>query len=548
MRASAILPLTIAVLALSSALMDCRTKPVAAHIPVPNTQQLVAQGDSDFQKSHLYAWRQAESCYQKAYELAPSDELRGKLLLTRFLIVTREIDEDISDPATESRLSESCSTRLNERQQVLCDLAGRHKTGTAAVPAGKNPHPPQSVFDVENSPLDAYLYTLYMQINGVSEPYEISADRAERFRDSPLFAYLYLGKKTKAKELETVLPDFAELFDFMGGVEFQKTRYNEARSYFQKAVDLVPDYTRSLNGLGNIYLFVLEDGEKALEYYRLSLQWNPGNAAALYGTGIVLHGMGKYAESNAYLDRMLQSDISRGGHTSEEAVRYYLGEANYYMAYNYHLLGDPQRSREFVEAARRYFPNSDNVNYLSALLYYQNRQLRPARDDFMRVVQSGATNCDAQYYLGRIYRETDEDLDDPAPEQTSGVVISERLAEYLKQVPVQRESKEKRSLNHFLAACSCMEANIRSMGARIQAVPAMNFDPAEKIALRGRLQAKLVAYRRSSDSLIDAMLGLVSNSDLEQKELYLDLMREVQQRAREGTDVTVFPQDPGLEE
>jgi tetratricopeptide (TPR) repeat protein len=84
-----------------------------------------------------------------------------------------------------------------------------------------------------------------------------------------------------------------------------------------------------LNGLGNISLFALEDYETALEYYQLSLKWNPASAAALFGTGMIFHHLGKYAESNLYLDRMLESDLSRDGHTSEEAVRYYQGEANY---------------------------------------------------------------------------------------------------------------------------------------------------------------------------------------------------------------------------
>jgi tetratricopeptide (TPR) repeat protein len=544
MRKSVLLLWTVLVLALSLPLIDCRHRPVAAHVPAVNVQDMVEQGDTEFQKSHLYGWRRAEAHYSKAYGLDPSDALRGKLLLTRFLIITRELDEDIADTEMERKLGESCSGRLNARQQMLCDLAVRHRAGSAAAPSEPEGLPDASLLDVQNSPLDAYLYTLYLQIYGIAETDEMSAARAERFKDSPLFVYLNLGKKIaeRGKEIEVAVPDFAELFDFMGGVQFQQTLYSKARSHFKKALDLLPDYTRSLNGLGNICLFALEDNEGALEYYQSSLKWNPGNAAALYGTGIVLHNLGKYAESNIYLDRMLQSDIARGGHTGGEAVRYYLGEANYYKAYNFHLMGDPQRAREFVEAAKAYLPNSDHVNYLSALLYYQNSQLRSARDDFMRVVQSGAPNCDAQYYLGRIYRESNEDLDEKPPEQTSGVHIPERLAEYLKQVPRQKEPKEKRSLDYFLAACSCMERNIGAMKTRIQSVPSMDLEEAERTVLRERLQAGLRGYRRSSASLIDIMLAIASSSDLSEKDVYLNPMKEVQERVREGGDGEMSPQ------
>jgi tetratricopeptide (TPR) repeat protein len=535
----------IPILALSFVLVDCRTKTVVARVPAANVQEIVAQGDSNFQRSHLYGWRQAESFYKKAYELGASDMVSDKLLLTRFLILTREIDEDIMDPAMESAFGDLCSSHLSAKQKVLCDLARRYKAGTGAQPAEQKGPPDQTLFDVENSPLDAYLYTLYMQTYGINETNETAGARAEKFKDSPLFVYLYLGKKTtqRAEEIEKALPDFAELFDFMGGVQFQRTRYSGAKAYFKKAVELIPDCIRSLNGLGNICLFALEDYEKALEYYQLSLKWNPGNAAALFGTGMVFHNLGRYAESNVYLDRMLQSDLSRDGHTSEEAVRYYQGEANYYKAYNFHLLANPEKAREFVEVAKGYLPKSDNVNYLSGLLYYQGRQLRPARDDFMRVLQSGATNCDAHYYLGRIYRETNDELDDQPPEQTSGVQIPERLAEYLKQVPLQKEPKDKRSLNYFLGACSCMEANVRNMEGQIKSVPSMDLDATDKVVLQGRLKNKLLSYRRSSASLIDGMLHLASTSEMEKKDVYVNLMREVQQRIGAADATAVSPPD-----
>ncbi len=521
----------ISILAALTVFSSCRTKPVAVTLPAVNVDEIVAQGDAAFERQHLLGWRQAESFYKKAFQLEASNSIRDKLLLTRFLIVTRNIEEDICDPAMESALGEMCSTTLTARQKILYDLAIRHKTGSAAQPFAKDPAY-QNPFDAENSALDAYLHTLYAQTYGIKESNETVTARAEKFKDSPLFIYLDLGKRTaqRAEELEKVFPDFAELRDFMGGVQFQRGHYSTARAYFKKAIELIPEYTRSLNGLGNIALFALEDFEQALGYYQSSLKLNPDNPAALYGTALVSHNLGRYAESNANLDRMLQSDLARGGHTSKEAVNYYRGEANYYKAYNFHLLGEPEKAREFVEVAKGLLPRSDHVYYLSGLLYYQNRQIRPARDEFMRVLQNGASNCDAQYYLGRIYRESTEDLDEQPPELTSGVKVPERLAEYLKQVPLRKETKGRRSLDYFLAACSCMDSDVRSMENQIKSVPAMDLDAAEKAALQGKLTQKLLASRRSSASVIDVMLDLASSSELGIKSSYLNLMKEVRER------------------
>ncbi len=537
--------LTVVVLIVTlPALAGCRTRPAITRVPAVSVQEIVSEGDALFEHSHLYGWRQAESLYRRAYQLEPSDSVHDRLLLTRFLILTREIDEDIFDPATEKAVGEMCSGTLTARQKVLCDLAMPYKAGRRAPPPQvKAMSPGQALFDVENSALDAYLYTLYMQSHGITETVEAVEARADKFKDTPLFVYLDLGKKTaqRAEELTKTFPDFAELMDFMGGVEFQKTRYRAAREYFRKAVGLIPEYSRSLNGLGNISLFVLEDPEGALEYYQSSLKLNPGNPAALYGVGLISHSLGRYAESNACLDKVLQSDLTRGGHTGEDAARYYRGEANYYKAYNYYLLGEPEKAKELVDTARQYLPQAEHVFYLSGLLYHQSGQLRLARDEFMRVLQSGAANCDAQYYLGRIYRESSEDLDEQPSERTSGVIIPERLAEYLKQVPVQRESREKQSVNHLLAACSCMETNVRNMEGRVKSVSSMDLDQIEKTVLQGRLTSKLLGYRRASGSMIDGMLGLVSTSELENKDFYLDLMRELRRRIVQSAGESASP-------
>ncbi len=526
------------ILLLISLSYQCRTKPAVVHAPAVNVQEVVAQADSNFNKAYLVGWLQAESAYRKACDLDGSDVLRDKLLLTRFLIVTREIDEDIVDPPMERAFEGMCSAQLNARQHFLCELATRYKAGTRAKAAGAESLDP-GMLDVDNSAVDAYIYTLYVQVSEINESNEVAGARAEKNGESPLFVYLYLGNKAsqRADEFERKFPEFAELFDFMGGLQFQRTRYTSARNYFKKAIDLVPGYSRSWNGLGNISLFALEDNEKALEYFKASLEQNPDNSAALYGTALVLHHQGKYADSNSYLERMLASDLSRGGHTSEDAVRYYQGEANYYMAYNFYLQGNRAEAREFVEAARKYIPRSEHVNYLSGLLYYGERQLQPAREEFMRVLAAGSNNCDAQYHLGRIYRETKDEIDERPQEQMAGINIPKNLADLLKEIPVPREPKEKKSLDYFLGACSCMESTVRGMERQVTSIPSLDLDPAEKLVLQGRMNNKLVNYRRTSASLIDGMLRMVSDSATEQRDSYMDLMREVQTRlaSAEGT-------------
>ncbi len=50
-------------------------------------------------------------------------------------------------------------------------------------------------------------------------------------------------------------------------------------------IKMIPEYTRAINGLANIQLFVLEDLEKALDYYEAALGYDRANTAALFGKG-----------------------------------------------------------------------------------------------------------------------------------------------------------------------------------------------------------------------------------------------------------------------
>ena len=269
-------------------------------------------------------------------------------------------------------------------------------------------------------------------------------------------------------------------------------------------------------------------------YYESALKWDPKNTAALYGKGTVLHILGRYQESNATLDMMLQGDLSRRGRASDQAVRYYQGEGIFYKAYNYHLMGDFAKARELVDTAKRYIPASDSVNYLSGLLYYHSNQYQLARDDFLKVLQSGVTNCDAQYYLGLIYME----WQDAPVEKPTVVKLPEALTKTREpekppnKSPANVESRERRAVNYFLGACSCMDATVRNMKQRIESLPSLDVEEAEKIVLKGRLEKKLFSYRVTAVSLIEGMIRIASTADIPNKKVYVDLINEILGRIR----------------
>jgi tetratricopeptide (TPR) repeat protein len=495
-------PFLIALLCIPAA---CSKRP-EARVPVPAAQarEEVARGDTYFAVHHLAGWREAEAAYAKAQAMAPSDETRDKLLLTRFLIMTRQIDEDIVDSRVDETVTALCSLPKESRAACLCDLAREYRDGFGATSfkaRTEKTQPAPAVFNFDGGVLDAYLKELHRRTYGLEQTNEDAARLWEIYNNSPLFIYLNMGRKTTARvaELEASFPEFAELFSFAAEDLFQKQRYSAARKYFERARTLCPDYTRATNGLANVYFYALEDWDRALELHQAALKQDPANTAAMFGTGASLHHLGKHAESNEWMARTLRSDVSRRGRASAENIAYYQVECNYYLGSNHSALGDKRKAREYIDRAKSMTRFAEHVSYLSAVLHFEADEKSAAQSEFELLMKRGTTFCHTRYYLGRLYY----------------------------------EAGEQSAFDNFLGACSCMQGVIGGYEKQIRSIPTLDVEPDERVVFKGRIEKKLLEYRMESAGLIDAMVKIVAGSDHPKKDFYGGLMTDVLGRIRQ---------------
>ncbi len=467
--------------------------PVGPAAPEELIRDYVSRGDEAFRAMHLHGWRLAEAAYATAYSLAPRPEIRDKLLLSRLLRMTREIDEDIPCPSMAEDIRFICAQAVDARGQAMCDLAQGYAAGPPAAAEPLKRLDP-AVLQTDTSPLDAYVYTLLARTYGVETDDYIKKLEA-KYRDTPLFRYLNLGTGAapEARIIEQI-PDFAEAWEFSAEVNFQRTRITTARGAFNRALDLIPDYTRAINGLANIYFFTLEDYENALRMYDRSLALDPENTAAIFGRGAILHHLGRYEESNAALDRMLAGDLSRRGRVTPDSVRYYRGQAYYYKAYNHHLMKNPQQARLLIDAAKQSLSQAEEINYLSGLLYFNDGMFEAAKADFTAAVKTGK-HCHSYYYLGLIEHRVGK--------STAGA--------------------------QFVTSGACMERRLGQLQNYIRTIPGLELEPEEKIVLQAKMERKLLDSRDFSAGLIASMSGLIRESAIEVRfrQSYLDILQEM---------------------
>jgi len=459
--------------------------------PIEEYQALVKEGDQLLERGHLWAWREADRRYEKAWAMAQSEELLQRRVTCLTLQATRERDELIFGSRAESKL-EQLEPAGSIKLRLLRALAASYQQPKPSLPAEVSSAPFESLLDTQSSPAEAYLYLLCLKTFRPEKYQEAEVALAENHKSSNIFRYSAPAEDQEIDEFLRLEPEFAELRLFKGHSCFQKTELARAREQFEKAVDLLPDHAEAVNALGDVYLFGFRDNQKALEQYEAALKIDPGNIKGLFGTGLVLHYLGQYGESTRALDRLLEK---REGwdYLSEKQTQYYRGQAFYYKAYNAYLSDDLTEARKLVDTAKSYVPNFGGVYYLSGLLYYRLQEMSSAERDFMRVLEEGTEYCDAPYYLGLI----------------------------------DRVRKGESTSAYFLACGDCYKKNLKEVRKRIEDLPKMDISEPEKQVLKGKLEKDMAELGQTAGKILNDILRILPEIEFEGKELQTKLLTEV---------------------
>lgn len=82
---------------------------------------------------------------------------------------------------------------------------------------------------------------------------------------------------------------------------------------------------------------------------------------------------------------------------------WYMGESHYWLAWNLVELGNQESARENVERSKFFLPTSSQVHVLSGIISFGQNKLKEAEKSFKEALRFGRSNCEANFYLGKIY-------------------------------------------------------------------------------------------------------------------------------------------------
>jgi tetratricopeptide (TPR) repeat protein len=488
----------------------------------PEVAELLEAGDRCLRQHHLYGWRRAEASYERAHDLANEGthdfandtEIRHRLALTRFLIISRELDEGIFSDRHLDRFSALCSPASSPSpyRTTLCRAAGvklRLARVLDAAPVGFQYYPTLPAARSDEPELDEYVALLIAKDSAPSSyPEEVERFRRS-FPESLLAAYLKIRQEgVSAMDVAAMETDseFAELHFARGSSLLDDERFQQGGDLLHLGLTLIPDHTPALIRLAGTYLFSLGLPRWALEFYDRALESDPRRVEALFGRAAALHSLGEYVESNRMVEKMIDTGLSRWRTVPGSHRAYYRGQAHYLKALNLYLLGYPKESRRWIDLALGDQPHSETARYLSGLLHFDANRHDESKRELLLVVDGGTEICDAYYRLGLLA----EDVDG--------------------------------TLLHFTNNGICLERSAGLAETRMRKVGELDLDPTTKESLTRGRRLELRRLRAEALSSVSAMLEKTRDFPGENSKIFADTMTARAARLRAvGTDSLAAP-------
>ncbi len=93
----------------------------------------------------------------------------------------------------------------------------------------------------------------------------------------------------------------------LGKIAADEKRYDEARTYLKRALELDPEYANAINDLGTLAVNQ-KHYDEAETYLKRALELDSKNVEALYNLGLVAKDENRYEDAKAYLNKALNLD------------------------------------------------------------------------------------------------------------------------------------------------------------------------------------------------------------------------------------------------
>lgn len=162
-------------------------------------------------------------------------------------------------------------------------------------------------------------------------------------------------------------PEYCDAMDNLALLLKQKGNYEEAVTLYQQSIAIYPDGYVAHLGLANAYS-QMEQYDQAINEFETMLMLFPDDPEGYYGLGIVYFNISDYQQSLAQFMRAEEIYKAQGSS--------YTPDAQVYIGYNYTMLADYEKGRDYLELAYPYFQETGYTNYMLGYCYFYGETIR----------------------------------------------------------------------------------------------------------------------------------------------------------------------------
>lgn len=390
--------------------------------PSPTAQEMtrLAEADLLYQKGDFYSLEKACELFRKLLSTPSLDKIgKEKLLKTTLLLALRTkelgiLDDSYIEQASvlirESSILKKYEKYLNFVQIMQTDLKGITGKLDRSADLSVEEFYERAKTNTNNQneeikaliPNDIFYAYFYLSLHEnfphwIEEKCDFQSI-FEHYPDSPLLQFKLASipqlDKNKLDKLLFANPDFYEAYFLRGELALTSGQLVSAEKDLSLACESFPDSISCFLSLSRLY-FALEEYSKSLGIYDIVLNKAPEYRDALLGKVICLSYLGKHQEA---------MDVCQ---TMQTLGMYYLGESNYWMAWNFQQLGEYVQARDKIETTKRYMVGSYEVILLSGIINYELGNESQAETELKQVLEINRHDLEAPFYLGKICSESD---------------------------------------------------------------------------------------------------------------------------------------------
>ena len=184
-----------------------------------------------------------------------------------------------------------------------------------------------------------------------------------------------------------------ETFD-LAVQKHQNNNLRDAQSYYQKVLELDPNYANAHNNLGVIFQG-LGENQKAKDYFEKAIEINPDYVDAYNNLGAIFGNLGENQKVKDCFEKVIKIDPN---YTS----------AHFNLGVMFKQLGENQKAINCYEKAIEIDPNYADAHYGLGVIFQELEESQKAKGCFEKTIKISPSYANAHNNLGAIFKELGE--------------------------------------------------------------------------------------------------------------------------------------------